>query len=357
LRVHVLYEYGADCRPHGSAFLRLIRPLGHPAIADRVSATFDTDYVGAPVDVVIVDRLWRPDVTLERARQLVDAVRAAGAALVYALDDNLLDLRQERLDWPTEEQEAVVRLWLAEADGVLATTPALVERFTEFNTNGAVLANMLDERLLVRRPPGPAPRPFGSPPITIGYMGTYTHDADLAMIAPALREVSRRRPGAVRVDLVGVTGRPETTDLLEGVAVRILSSKPPEHEYGLFLPWFTSTVRWDIAVSPLRDTPFTRGKSDVKFLDYAAVGAAPVVSRHVAYTDSVQDRYTGLLVDDDPGDWTDALDLLIDDDRLRSHLADAATRYLFGHRVLARTADRWPAALAELLARSPRRTS
>lgn len=355
LRLHVLYEFGADFRPHGSAFLRLIRPLGHPRLAGLVDARFDSHYDGRPVDAVVVDRLWRPDVSLSLAKELCERTREAGARLLYALDDNLLDLRDERGDWPSEEQERVVELLLRRADGVLVTTDALARRFAALNPNIEVLPNALDERLLVRRPPplgDRAAEPFGPRPVVIGYMGTYTHDADLAMVLPALRAVCERAPRSVRFELVGVAGRASTLDGLAGLPHRIVRSKAPEHEYGLFMVWFTANVRWDVAISPLRDTPFTQGKSDVKFLDYAAAGAAPVASRHPAYEGTIAHGKTGWLVENSEAAWTDALARLVDDPALRAHLAAGARAYLYGQRTLAHRALDWPAAIARLLERS-----
>lgn len=348
LDLHVLYEYGSDYRPHSSSVLRLLRPLTHPA-AGAPAVTFDSDLPDRRPDAVLVDRLWRPDITLAHAERLLERVRAQGARFLYAIDDNLLDLRRERGDWPTPEHEAVVALWLRAAAGVLVTTPALADRFAAFNPNIVVVPNALDERLLVTRvPPGPE-TPFGARPVVIGYMGTPTHGGDLALILPALREVCARYRGRVALELIGVADDALLGRALDGVPVRRPRPKGPEREYGLFLLWLLGTARWDIAVSPLAPTPFNRGKSDVKFLDYAALAAAPVVSRHPAYEERVRHGENGWLVDDDPQAWTSALATLIEDTEGRQALARRASAYLYRERTLARRAPDLPAALARLL--------
>jgi glycosyltransferase involved in cell wall biosynthesis len=348
-RVHVLYEYGIDGRPHASSALRLLRPLWHPLAAGLLDVSAGIDLPDRALDAVIVDRLWRPDVDLLRAERLVGAVRKKGALLLYALDDNLLDLRHLRGDWPTPEQEAVVELWLRAADGVLVTTQALADRVVGHNARVLVVPNQLDERLLVRRRPESCQTPFGRRPVVIGYMGTATHAADLEMVAAALAEVAGRTPG-VRLELVGVAGRQERERALGSLPVRMLDPKAPEQEYAPFMVWFTATARWDIAISPLSDTPFSLCKSDVKFLDYAALGAAPVMSRHPAYR-TVRHGETGLLCQSSDGDWASALERLVGDEAERVRLAEGAARYLWCERVLARRAGELPAAVAALLAR------
>lgn len=353
LRLAVLYEYGhgGEARPLASAHLRLIRPFQHPAAAGRADVTWSTRFDPHNVDAVVLDRLWRPDVSMAHVERLVAAVRGVGAQLIYALDDNLLDLPAERADWPTAEHLAVVRWLLGEADGVLASSDALAARVAPLARRVVVMPNALDERLLGQTGPAPRHTPFGLRPLVIGYMGTATHDDDLRMVLPALAEVCRRHAGEVVVECVGVVRQRGTRRSIEaaGIPLRFAAPHPAEAEYPLFVTWFTRHVQWDIAIAPLRDTPFRRCKSDVKLLDYGAIRAAGVYSRVAAYAGTVRHGETGWLVDETETAWVDALERLIADAKLRQHLADGAWRYLWGERILARRAAEWPAAVASLL--------
>jgi glycosyltransferase involved in cell wall biosynthesis len=337
-----VYEYGIDGRPHASSFVRLLRPLRHPTVRDRVELSASPDFAGGGADLVAVDRLWRPDVSQTLAWDLVERVRDAGARLAYFLDDNLLDLRAERGDWPTGEHLAVLEVFLGEADTVVVTTEALRDRVSGLGGLTVVLPNALDERLLVGGGDG-ARRREGRR--VIGYMGTRSHDADLLTVAPALRALARRHPGAFELQLVGGAARVETLEALDGVPVRVVEPEPQEAEYPLFMLWFSSRLAWDVALAPLRDTPFGRCKSDIKFLDYSAIGAAGVYSRGPAYGGSVRHEETGWLVEDEPSAWEEALDRLLGDDALRVRIAGDATRYLHAERVLARCGRRWLGAL------------
>jgi processive 1,2-diacylglycerol beta-glucosyltransferase len=351
LRIRVLYEYGIDGRPHSSSFVRLLRPLTHPTVRGRVDVATGVSYEGEGADAVVVDRLWRPDVSMVLAKELVDRVRQAGARLVYFLDDNLLDLPNERSDWPSAEQVAVVELFLRRADVVVVTTPALRDRVSSYNLNTAVLRNALDERLLVGGAGSPE-RPWGrSGEKVIGYMGTRSHDADLMMVLPALRGLARRRPGEFEIQLVGVAASPETVTALGDLPVRLVEPEPEEVEYPLFMLWFSSQLAWDIAIAPLRNTPFGRCKSDIKFLDYSAIGAVSVCSRGPAYEGSVRPGETGWLAEDDPAAWEEALDCLLRNDEQRELMARAASGYLWSERILVQCAPQWLAVLEKACGR------
>jgi len=354
-RVHILYEYGTDLRPHGSAFIRLLRPLTYPTLRESLEVTSGLKYNGQEVDAVIVDRLWRPDISPALAISLVENVRRAGVQLIYTLDDNLLDLPARQLPlvsqgtaWPTEEHIWVVHFFLRQADGVVVTTPALQERLLGLNPNMVVVPQALDERLLVGGGPPPVNSPFGQRRKVIGYMGTLTHDDDLMMILPVFQTIWERHGGEIELQIVGGVGRTDTLQTLQELPVRVVNPKPEETEYPLFMLWFSSHLRWDIAVSPLKDTPFNRCKSDIKFLDYSAIGAAGIYSRIPAYESSVRHLETGWLAENEVEAWVEALERLLSDDSLRMQLAQNATRYLYAERTLACCAHNWLKALENL---------
>ena len=374
-RIHILYEHGTDLRPFGSAYIRLLRPLTHPALHESLEVTSGLRYDGRQdVDAVIVDRLWRPDISPALAESLVRMVRRAGVRLIYALADNFLDLPAEGKDWrPTEERLRVMRVFLCQADGVMVTTQALRERLLGFNPNIVVVSHALDERLLSgeRLPEGesrfgPGRKAFGyvntllghalniarprhAKQKVIGYMGTLTHDDDLMMVVPALRAVWQRHREEIGFQIVGVVGRADTHQALKGLPVRMVKPRPGQGEYPSFMSWFSSHLHWDIAISPLKDTAFNQCKSDIKFLDYSAMGAAGIYSHVAAYESSVRHLETGWLAENEVEAWVEALEGLLSDDRLRMQIAQNATRYLYTKRILARCAHNWLKALESLM--------
>jgi hypothetical protein len=180
-------------------------------------------------------------------------------------------------------------------------------------------------------------------------MGTLTHDHDVRMMLPALAEVLGRPGRTVRLECIGSVGDAAAVDGLDALPIRFLRPAPDEVEYPLFMLWFTTTVRWDIALAPLMDTPFNRCKSDLKYLDYAAVGAAGIYSRVAPYQAGIRHLETGWLADNTPAAWVEALDGLIGDADLRRRLAAAGQAELVGQRTLAHRAGDWVTAIDRLL--------
>lgn len=347
-RLFVLYEYGEEYRPYSSSFLRLIRPLSYPKIEPYFDAHFGLDYNSQPADVVMIDRLWRPDVSLHLVQELVNKVRLKGMRLVYSLDDNYFDLEFTDPSKPAATILPVVTFLLRQADAVLVTTPGLRQRLLEHNQNVHILPNVLDERLLVYRPPLHHQAEAGERPIVIGYMGTGTHDQDLKMIMPALQSIHKRHAGKIEIQLVGVVRKDETRRELEGLPVRYVFPQPEEHEYPLFMLWFTASLHWDIAISPLEATPFNSCKSDIKFLDYSAIGAAGIYSQSPAYAATVKHQQNGLLVENSAEAWVDALEILLEQPDLRLEIAQNASKYLYAKRILSKAAADWVASLQAL---------
>lgn len=349
LRVHVVYEYGSDSRPHGCAYIRLMLPLKHPSNEGAMTVTSGENYERA--DVVMVDRMWRPRITPAAAEALVGRARRDGACVVYSIDDNLLDLHLEGFNQRplTSEELMVVRYFAREADGIIVTTELLKERLSRLNPNIFVVPNALDENLW-----GGDPAAGGEPPPNgrkvIGYMGTYTHDADLMMILQPLRAALRAHAGRVELQLIGAVADRAVLEAFDGLPVSLLSVGE-NGEYPAFARWMVRNVRWDLAIAPLEENAFTRCKSDIKFLDYGAVGVPGIFSRGPVYGGTVRHLETGYLADNNTQSWGEALERMLTDDPLRLKMGTAAREYTFSTRTLRQRASEWREAIFSIVER------
>ena len=295
---------------------------------------------GHPVSTSI-DRLWKYDVTLESVQELVSKIRMKGLRIIYSLDDNYFDLAFKENTFPTRKILPIVSYLLSQADAVSVTTSALRQRLLTFNPNISVIPNQLDERLLVLRYPTGLVKPIEPDRVVVGYMGTFTHDADLKMVLPAIKTIHQRFPGRLEFQIVGVVNMEDTKQELQQLPVKYVYPLPEEHEYPLFMLWFTGHMHWDIAISPLQNTPFNACKSDIKFLDYASIGAAGIFSQSPAYSSTVQHQQNGWLTENTIEAWEEALETLLLQPELRLSIARNAYRYLFTERLLAQRATDW----------------
>ncbi len=200
--------------------------------------------------------------------------------------------------------------FLHAADAVMVSTPALAERFAGLNARIEVIPNALDERLLPGNL-GPLAH-ISHGPLVLGYMGTQTHDDDLQMILPALQELGKDLSTPLALQIVGGTAHESTWQALRDLPFPVRKLPMPSEQYPQFINWFASTPRWDIALAPLRDTPLNRGKSDIKFLDYSALGTTGIYSKVPAYANSVVHGETGWLVENQTEAWVDGLRQLIE---------------------------------------------
>lgn len=350
LRVHILYEHSADLRPHGCSYIRLLLPLSHPTISDRVIVSYGT--ASAKADVTIVERTWSSGISTAMAEALVKQLRRDKTTLIYSIDDNLLDLRPHGFNRSpfSTEQLMTMRCFAREAAGIIVTTSPLQDRFSGLNDNVVVVPNALDERLWESKPPLANTAGVSNTRKVIGYMGTHTHDSDLMMVLQPLRDILRKHADKVELQLVGGFADPAVLEAFAGLPVKLLDVGD-NVEYPAFARWMIQNVKWDLAIAPLEEDTFTRCKSDIKFLDYSILGIPGMYSRGPVYGKTIRHLETGYLADNNPQSWAEALDLLLRDDSLRQSLAKQAWEYTTSTRTLQQRALDWQQAIFSLAGR------
>jgi len=332
--------------PCGS--IRLVQPF------DALAAAHDDVFVevvdlesalARDADVLVCQRHVAPD--LATAERLIDHCRARGIRLVYDLDDDLVSIPPNHPEAARLGELAAValRLLLA-ADVVWTATRALQSRFAAIRPDAEVVTNRHDDRIwqLPSRP-----RRRDTEPVRVLYMGTATHDQELAFLEPVAKTLLQRHGCRVQFDVVGVA----SGDLPACFHRVVPEAGPTTRAYPGFVEWFTRQS-WDIAVSPLVDDPFNRCKSAIKLLDYAALGLPVVASQHEEYAAAFERDHGVELVENTHDAWVDALSRLITDTDARRRAGQRIAHHYRRHHVLsARSAD-LRASLARAEAVSPR---
>ncbi len=103
--------------------------------------------------------------------------------------------------------------------------------------------------------------------------------------------------------------------------MHVIQPNPNDMSYPNFIPWMMKNLSWDVGIAPLEDTIFNRCKSDIKFLDYSALGVPGIYSRVPSYKETIHHLETGYLVENTPSAWTEALAELLTNNELRTQLA------------------------------------
>ena len=144
--------------------------------------------------------------------------------------------------------------------------------------------------------------------VRIGYFGTPPHNDDLRMIAPVLADFAER--DGVTVEVAGAF---QNCTPLFGQRVGL----PRKRDHPDLTHWLQQRFDWDIALLPRADTAYNRTQSPIKFLEYAAMGAAILASDTPEHRILGRDGENCMLVPNDPTCWEEALSGLIEAPRLR----------------------------------------
>ncbi len=280
-------------------------------------------------DVVTVFRgIWGP------ALEGVQAVcRARGIPLVHDIDDLVFDegLMEaghiafiDRL--PAEQRQrwlatAVLhRQALAHSDAAVVTTAALAAASAAVVPHVYILPNGIDSVMLAAataasRLPKPS---VADGRLRIGFAsGTPTHDRDFGTIAEVLADLLARRPELLLV-IVGhlaPTAFPALVPHRERIIVRPRVSLNDLH---------AEVAAFDVNLAPLEvGNPFCEAKSPIRCTTAALVGVPSVVAATGPLIDWGIPGVTGLVAHD-AGEWTAAIERLLDDAAFRATLGEAA---------------------------------
>jgi GT2 family glycosyltransferase/glycosyltransferase involved in cell wall biosynthesis len=321
------------------AYIRLLQPLDHPAIGGGFTFVLADaeEAMNYRADIFVTHRYAVEDVGAAEA--LIRHCQEHHINLLYDLDDDLRHIPRDHPDAKLlRPRGGLVSRLVRSADAVWVSTTPLATALADVREDVRIVPNGLDERLWGEVVPLKEPR---QGPVRILFMGTATHDADFAIVEGALARLKSVLAEQVSIEILGVTMR---SDLPPWVT-RVPMPADASSSYPAFVNWF-SCQRWDIGIAPLADTAFNRCKSDIKALDYAAIGMPILASDHVAYRSSLADGPGGWLVANDENAWFVALTDLVQYAKLRKRLADGARQALSSRTLAAQGRTRRAAWLA-----------
>lgn len=156
--------------------------------------------------------------------------------------------------------------------------------------------------------------------VRIGYAtGTATHQADLAVAAPALKNILEKYPNARLVLFRNI-------DLSEIGPLQDLRSRIEWRDVVSYGTVPEELARFDINIIPLQAAnPFCNAKSELKFFEPALMRIPSIATPTDPFCQCIINGETGFLAKT-TSDWEDALAALLDDPDLRNKLGSAAQR-------------------------------
>ncbi|WP_418515534.1 hypothetical protein ACNUCX_12170 [Curtobacterium flaccumfaciens pv. flaccumfaciens] len=323
---------GGGAHP-ASAHVRVVRRTEHLAASGTAEvrqvdpAAFVDGSETTPYAALLVQRDILPRGGVQ---PFLAAAEARGIRVVAEVDDDFFTesgrARLARAEYDPDRLASIDAL-VRGADTVVVSTPELADVVRPVARDVVVVPNALDPEIWTAGPTeDDDERPAGEHRVL--YMGTLTHAADLELLRDVFADLTTGDGTPIRLEVIGVTEE-GSADWFRRVAV-------PDGHYPAFSRWLVShRERWRAGVAPLRDEEFNRAKSDLKFLEYTALGLPAVVSDRPSY--AVARAHGAVAVPDDVRAWRDAVRTAVE----RGRADERAARWVAQERTIGRDGDRW----------------
>ena len=310
--------------PNGCGLYRSeipIRYLSQHGVEGKLSYIGCSNEELAWADVLIVQKQF--DLAFLKR---IESWQRKGKKVIYELDDDLFNIPTWNPAHPFYQRvrQNVLR-YLKMADALIVSTDFLAKQMRKYIKPVFVCPNSLDFQELDKL--GPAHQVISAldrnskkvstedfykrceGKTVIGWLGSPTHKKDLEIVVPALKRVARQYKDQVMI-LMGGAAHRETVKATSYDQIMFLEMVPPR-TYLRYL----AALPIDIGLAPVADHLFNYSKSNLKAIEYMAVGYVPVVSNLITYNTTVQNGKNGFVCNG-PAQWIQTLRKLINDPAL-----------------------------------------
>lgn len=335
----------------GVSYYRLVKPMEllkdeydvkfYGANIQKVSKGLSNDafydWLTQEYDMIIVKQIDNAT----SAQALIHWSNKNGCILVQDFDDNMLAVRE---DQPAHKmgyniggnRRAYAGAMMSLADALIVSTVPIKDYFGNFikemfgeDKDIYVFPNYNDIRDWKYKQPKK-----DKEKVVIGWAGSVTHDADLGLVMPVLGKILDKHDN-VHLELVGgiMQGAlafltKDWTDKAKS-KLKVKGGVPAWDKY----PKLIMEQSWDIGIAPLIDDEFNRGKSHIKWTEYAMAKLPTIASNvypyfmPIATNKAIVPGETGILADSDT-EWEQALEKLIASKEERERLGNNAYEYV-----------------------------
>lgn len=275
----------------------------------------------------------------EAASNLLFFAQRHDKKVILDMDDNLLEIKPDQPAYETykqgSEKRAVVLAFISMVDAIFVSTQPLADYYDDYiqkvfnkKTPIFVLPNYNDISDWDFKPSEKY-----SDRTVIGWMGSTTHLADLKIVLHTIQRLMKEYPN-LYFELIGGLTHEQAPEFFasfdEELLDRVYCGSGTVNWEGY--PEHLSKEKWDIGIAPLTQDEFNRGKSHIKWMEYAMYKIPCVASRVYPYhekilgQDTITDGETGLLCD--KKEWYKKLKKLIDNKELREKIGNNAYEYI-----------------------------
>jgi len=334
-----------------TSYVRLLLPLKHNYFNGKILPFIITDndlkemkeefILNNHYDCCIVQRDVLGDLKLSEI--IVKKCKEKNIGLIYEIDDDLLNIEKSHPEYEfySSRNDSVLYL-LKNADMVTVSTDVLKKRFQKYNKHVKVIGNALDESLWCKKSDK---KSDGT--IKIGYIGSFTHDNDLLVVKDAIINLKKSFANKIKIEFYVIGIMKNSSDQKWLKTIDIPHNK---HVYPEFVKWLKKIVNFDLALAPLDDNNINKSKSELKYLEYTALGIPGVYSDNGPFSKVITNEINGLLVKGNTSEnWEQQISKLIEDSELYHKILDDAKKDVKENYLLKNRVKEWDNLLFELI--------
>lgn len=273
----------------------------------------------------------------ETMQDLILRFRSKGAIIIYDVDDLIFDLdvlehvdaykhmsESHKVSFEKSIKDVINCILLA--DVCTTSTEFLADRLRRLGKPAYRIRNSISQAM-IKDYSSFAVRQTGRPkPFVVGYYsGTKTHQADFAVVAPALVEFMENNKDVIfrlvgRLDLSVFPKLAEWQEANEpGQAPRVVAVSLMPHKAML-----RDQLTCDVIIAPLEvGNPFCEAKSELKFFEASLAKRPVIASPTQTFVDATEQGRLALLAGN-TADWLVALEAVYQDYASALNRADAA---------------------------------
>lgn len=243
--------------------------------------------------------------------------------MLMELDDWIFDLPSYNSAsgayQPNSEYEAVAFDQVKLSDAFIVSTQYLKEKLSILAPGKPiyVIKNALDfnvwDKVISRRAFHEAKLDL----IRIGYTGCQNHSGDIEIIKKPLLALFEEFPN---VEFVSLSHK--ATDDITSPQYKRINEWVPLSLY----PQAISDWEMDIGVAPLRDNELNRAKSNLRWLEYSALGIPTIASDVYPFHNTIKTGRDGVVVQNSGKAWYEAMRTMIVNETLRRSIGEAASK-------------------------------
>ena len=310
-----------------SGFYRIKAPISALVAQDRISCHFLPEKRQQKTASYFEIQKQDPDVLLlhnfldnEQLTALKQYRQYLDVPLILSLDDLLTEIPGYN---PFSSSNPVdikrrIEYALKQVDRLIVTTDYLANKFSHLHSNIKVINNLLPKELWIN----PSKTNITKDKIRVGWAGAAQHSEDLSWLKQVINTTHKQ------VQWVFYGHKPDNID-----------SNIIEFHRNTPLGVFHTTLaklHLDIAIAPLINNSFNKAKSNLKILEYGALGIATICSDIENYKNS-----PAIKLKNDPKLWIDTIFDLVNNTEKRKKLGNNMHTWVQNNYYLEDNLDQW----------------